>query len=148
MPTFLAVDHAERAGGVQAGPVELMADLRPVTVCLERIAAAIDKIQLVVNIPEFAPPHVTVAAAELHVPAPVVHVAAPVVNPQFSSPDVKVTLPEMKPSILLQASEGQPIAIPAPNVTVNIPMWPIVATGVLPGLAAIVYILVALGVLK
>ena len=131
--TFKNVNHSQ--GGEPGGTIELMADLRPINFNLERIAAAIEKIQLVVNVPDISP-------------QVDVHVAPSTCSVQVEAPEVKLTLPEMNPSIMLNAAEGQTIALPAPLVSVSLPIWPIFAAAALPAIASVVHILVSLGLLK
>lgn len=103
--TFSYVTNTPMAGATAAGGVTSVIDfdIRPIVFNLERIAAAIEKVQLRVDIPEMHP--------VFNVPPG----ESPRVQVDFKAPDVK-------PTIEVQAA---PIGImPAATVVVQSPVWP------------------------
>ncbi len=76
-------------------------DVRPLMFNLERIACAIEKVQLRVDIPEMSP--------QVHVPAPIVNIEARPGAMTYSGPP-PAALPPVAP----------------PVVIVNLPRWPLV----------------------
>ncbi len=109
-------------GATSGGPSPIMVDfdVRPLVWNLERIAAAVEKVQLRVDIPPFNP---------------VVQVEAPVVNI------------EARPGSMTVALEPAPqLSMPGalPQITINTPAWPTICLL----LVTVVQIAIALNLFK
>lgn len=96
--TFKSIAHGAGAGSGSL-PLALEFDIRPFLWNLERIAAAVEKIQLCVNVPEIQP--------QIHVTHPEVNVD---VRPAGLTPTINV--PATPP--------------PSPVVNITMPAWPFV----------------------
>jgi len=113
--TFKGIDHRQESFYGGFGHV----DTAPLLLALNRIAKAIEGVQLSVTMPELSP--------RLEVASPDVIVNIPQA-PEQVAPVVNIHIPEQPaPVVNMVTSSGDPVAAPAfsPNIYVRIPVWPI-----------------------